>query len=498
MDPLAPAAALVRIDVTAVTALLTHLRAASSQLQAVAGWLRAAPGRLSTWSGAGYDAFSAAAESASRRLGALSDALGLAALALSAFAAALAAAQDEARAASRIVRVAGPTDPAPAVAAELTAVAARYRAADLRAAQVLADALLLDLTRSSAAPIGARLSVPGAAELLEQDISRPPPPPSSPPAVAVWWSGLSPAVRARAAATWPGWPANVDGVPAAVRDVVNRRRLAGALDAAQAAFAAVPGAAMFARLTARARLQRLQSLAAAVRPAGTQLLLFDPRGDGEAVISTANVETSRAVAVLVPGMSNELGDMPALAAEARRLATAAGSGTAVVAWLGYDAPNVRQVVNDARARAGAPQLQSFVLGLRATATRLQQVTVLGHSYGSLVAGLAAKRGLGVDDLVLLASPGVEANRASQLHLRPGHVWAARDATDPIQLVFWPARLGALFGLDLPSAFGPDPAAAPFGAKHFPDGGAYGHSGYFASGSQSLASLAAIVSRRSLP
>ncbi len=497
MDALAPAQALARIDVSAVTAFLTHVRAASSQLRAAAGWVRVASRQVPGWSGAGYDAFAKAAEVASRRLGALGDALGVAELALSALAAALEAVQDEARAASRILRVAGPTDPGPALAAELTDAAERYRAADLRAAHLLADALLIDLTRGSAAPQGARVSAAAAAEMLEQDVSHPPPP-SSPPAVTVWWAGLSPAVRAGAAASWPGWPGGIDGVPADVRDAVNRRRLAGALQAAQVAFAAVPAAALYARLTAQARLQRLQALAEAVRPAGTQLLLFDPRGDGEAVISTANVETSRAVAVLVPGMSNELGDMPSLTAQARRLAAAAGSGTAVVAWLGYDTPNVRQVVSDSRARSGAQQLQRFVLGLRATAARRQQVSVLGHSYGSLVAGLAAKRGLGVDDLVLLASPGVEASRASQLHLPAGHVWAARDATDPIQLVFLPRRLGALLGIDLPTVYGPDPAAASFGARHFPDGGAYGHSGYLAPGSQSLASLAAIVTRRPLP
>ena len=110
------------------------------------------------------------------------------------------------------------------------------------------------------------------------------------------------------------------------------------------------------------------------------------------------------MAVLVPGMSNELDDVPALTREARRLAAAAGPGTAVVAWLGYDAPNVRQVISDGRAKSGAQQLQRFILGLRSTAARLQHVTVLGHSYGSLVAGLAAKAP-GADDLVLLASPG---------------------------------------------------------------------------------------------
>lgn len=137
-------------------------------------------------------------------------------------------------------------------------------------------------------------------------------------------------------------------------------------------------------------------------------------------------------------------------------------------------------------------------GLRSKATLAQHVTVVGHSYGSLVAGIAAERGLGADDLVLLASPGVEAAHASELHLPAGHVWTARVPTDPIRLVFWPSQLGWLLGLKLPPIFGPDPAASAFGARHFPAGGALGHSGYFDAGTQSLASLGSLVSGRPAP
>lgn len=498
MDPLAPVEALVRIDVAAVASLVTHLRAQSEQLGAVAAWLRAAPGQLLGWAGAGSDAFTRVAASAGHRGSSLGEALGTAAAALSALATALQSVEDEARAARRMLQVAGPAAPDAAVASQLAACTARFSAADLRAAAVLADVLLLDLAHRLPAPSGASLDPANAAALLAVDVSRPPAVPDSPPAVTLWWAGLSPAARTAATADWSAWPGGADGIPAGVRDAVNRRRLANALHDARVAFAATPLAVPFAYLAASARLEKLQALAEAIRPAGSQLLLFDPTGDGRAVIATADVQTCREVAVLVPGMSNELDDVPSLTAEARRLAAAAGSGTAVVAWLGYDSPKVRQVFSDGRARVGARLLQRFVAGLRSTAARLQHVTVFGHSYGSLVAGLAARRGLAADDLVLLASPGVEADRASQLHLPAGHVWAAEALTDPIRLVFLPTRLGRLFGIDVPPVFGPDPADAAFGARHFPDGGAYGHSGYFASGSQSLASLAAIVGERPLP
>ena len=73
--------------------------------------------------------------------------------------------------------------------------------------------------------------------------------------------------------------------------------------------------------------------------------------------------------------------------------------------------------------------------------------------------------------------------------------AAEDRTDPIQLTFLPSRIGRLFGVDLWPVYGPDPASRAFGARHFPVGGAYGHSGYFTAHSQALASLADIVDGR---
>jgi Alpha/beta hydrolase len=421
------------------------------------------------------------------------DALEVRASALSSLNVALNAVQDEARAANRLLAVAGPTDPAPAIASELAGAVAAFHDADLRAAMLLGEALLLDLAHAPAWP--ARLLPPAGARALAQDVCAVPPVPASAPGVAMWWAGLTTAARASVTSGWAGWAGGIDGMAADVRDAVNRSRLAAAVRDAEQAYARSPLYETYAHETARSRLLRLKALAAAVAPPGTQLLLFDASGDGEAVVATADVETSRSVAVVVPGMTSDLGDAPALVQETRRLAAAAGPGTSAVMWLGYDAPDVHQAASDARAKSGALALQRFVAGLRSTAALPQHVTVVGHSYGSLVVGIAAKRGLGADDLVLLASPGVEAAHASELHLPAGHVWAARVLTDPIQLVFWPSRLGWLIGLQLPTVFGPDPASAAFGAAHFPAGGALGHGGYFDTGTQSLASLGRIVSGR---
>jgi hypothetical protein len=498
VDALAAGGRLARVDSAAVTTLVARLRLMSQHLREAADGLAvlATAGVLVGWTGPGHEEFAAAAAAARARLVALGDALDVAASALSSVEAALVEAQGEVRAAARVLAVAGSTDPVREVASELAGALAAYEEADARAAFLLGDCLLLDLSRTHALPPRA---VPAtAAKALARDVSLPRSVPAGPAATTVWWAGLTDAERATFTSGWTGWVASADGIPAGVRDAVNRSRLADAVRDAEQVYAQAPLYATYAHEVARTRLLRLKALASAVAVPASQLLLFDPRGDGEAVVATADVETSRSVAVVVPGMNSDLADAPALIDETRRLAAAAGPGTAVIMWLGYDAPDVHQVVSDGAAKSGAGALQRFVAGLRATAALPQHLTVLGHSYGSLVAGLAAKRGLAADDLVLLASPGVEAAHASQLRLPDGHVWAARVPTDPIQLVFWPPIAGRLLGVELPPVFGPDPASAGFGARHFPAGGAAGHSGYFATGTQSLASLGRIVSGRPLP
>jgi Alpha/beta hydrolase len=501
---LAAATLVARGDAGAVATLVCRLRAVSllarAAGQSLAAWRD--PGRAGGWSGMGQEAFVRAAAIIQSHLGRLGDASEAAADALAALSDALHGVQREVWAAGRLLAVAGAGDPIPAFSPLLAHAVAEFAHADRRAAALLCEVWLADLARvSSLGPQSAGVRYPALEAARGLAVPAPAPMPVDPPAVAVWWAGLSAAERTLVSGSWPGAAGSIDGIPAPVRDAVNRRRLGAALRDARRSYARTPVYDTYAHEFARSRLRRLEALAVAVRPAGRQLLVFDPSGDGEAAVSTASVETSRSVAVLVPGMTTELDDVPSLVDEAGRLAAAAGAGTAAVAWLGYDAPDRRQAVTDTRARSGARALQRFVAGLRSTAALRQHVTVLGHSYGSLVAGLAARQGLAADDLVLLASPGVEAARASQLRLPAGHVWVARAPTDPIQLVFWPRRFHwvlGVFGVEVPSLFGPDPAAAAFGAKHFPDGGAYGHSGYFAGGTQSLASLARIVAAQPGP
>ncbi len=491
MGSLESGSGLVLIDAGVVETAGQRARTAALVLAAaVACVVRAVP---DDWSGVGRQASVAAAADLRNRLEALKARLETAGLALLALAAALRSVQAELAAARRVLASAGPLEVDGPVSHQVELARNAFERADQRAAALLTDALLRSLVGR---PPGVDLAAgaPSAsARALASEVAAIPRIPATAAGVALWWAGLSGASRLALTNTWPFLPAGLDGVPARVRDAINRRRLASEIRQAAVDYDHAPAGVVHWLGKDTARVTTLQRLAGTLARPASELLVFDGTGDGRAVVSSGDVDSSRNVAVVVPGMSTDLADVPRLVGQENRLAAA--SGAVAITWLGYDAPGLRQVISDGRAKSGAAALQRFTAGLRSTAGARQHVTVIGHSYGTLVAGIAAREGLATDDLVLLASPGVEASHASQLHLPAGHVWAARTFDDPIQLVFWPAQVGKLFDLPVPQVFGPDPASSAFGAQHFGTGGAHGHSGYFTAGSRSLDNLGRIVSER---
>ncbi|MDT0550535.1 alpha/beta hydrolase, partial [Streptomyces lonegramiae] len=113
------------------------------------------------------------------------------------------------------------------------------------------------------------------------------------------------------------------------------------------------------------------------------------------------------------------------------------------------------------------------------------VTAIGHSYGSLTVGTAAKEsgGIpGVDDVILLGSPGVDAQKATELGVGKEHVFVGAADNDPVThlptkdevALGWitGGPVGLRTGRDLFDIgnddlyFGKDPASAAFGAQRF--------------------------------
>lgn len=230
------------------------------------------------------------------------------------------------------------------------------------------------------------------------------------------------------------------------------------------------------------------------RPVG-RLLAYDRRGDGRIVEVLGDLRTARRVAVIVPGMGwnlrrvlteragNPNGPvMGAVALAARMRREAPDVPSAAIMWLGYHPPHGIDVdvMRSARAVAGARRLVAFLRGLPGRA----RITLVCHSYGSVVCGNAAPRlPHRVRDLLALAAPGLDAERAADLHTS-ARVWSGRANGDPIR--FTPFVRVAGFG------HGTDPTTRRFGATVIRTGTASGHSRYFRPGTESLANVARIA------
>ncbi len=366
-------------------------------------------------------------------------------------------------------------------------------------------------------------SWPGMDRALVSAIIRPalPAAGADPHDVAAWWAALSTEARRLVAAQHPELLGGLDGLPAAVRDAANRRVLAD-LEAGTAADLASVLAAITAVLAdpderatygtldqlvlRRDELESTRALLAAVRAqldgfTGRHLVLLDPEMPGKVAIAIGDVDAAEHVAVLVPGMTALATTyLDGLMNDAQRLVGAADRGgdivpgrpgLAAIAWIGYTAPTEIDVAFRGKARAGADALRAMLNGVassHATRGRDVHLTAVGHSYGSLVVGLAVQQPTGAGDVVLMGSPGVDATSAAALAVPDGHVYVAEAPSDMVADAAW---------------FGLDPSAPGFGATMLhTSGGAHpvggdtvastGHSEYYKAGSENLWNLVAIT------
>ncbi|WP_326557007.1 alpha/beta hydrolase [Micromonospora sp. NBC_01796] len=233
--------------------------------------------------------------------------------------------------------------------------------------------------------------------------------------------------------------------------------------------------------------------------AGRRFLAFDPRGDGLAVEVLGDLATADRIVVLVPGVDTTLRDFDrglggvarrAPATQARHLydqlrADDPRARVAVLAWLGYDPPDGLgwAAVRESSARSGAARLTSLTESLAAHRPAAT-ITLIGHSYGAVVVGLAAP-GLPaqVTDLVTVGGIGMGADRVGDLH-STARVWAAEAPAD------WIRRIPQVRLLGL--GHGTRPADPAFGALTLPTDGVTGHDGYLVPGTGALSAIARVA------
>ncbi|MFI6323608.1 alpha/beta hydrolase [Nonomuraea sp. NPDC050556] len=297
----------------------------------------------------------------------------------------------------------------------------------------------------------------------------------------------------------------LNGLPAVVRDRANRRslalekaRLAAAISAATTTLQ--PSDLGHWELLSN-QLRRAEMIERELQPMPGHpvplLLSYSLDGLGRLVVSWGDPDTADITVTSVSGLTSGLdaahGDLQrARALWQQSTATSGDRAVASITWLGYDAPQLDPGVlvpatsvafSQAAARGGGA-LAGFVDGLRAAhePSGTARSVVIGHSYGSLTVGHAARLRPGrlADDLVFIGSPGVGVGYASELGVRGGHVWVGEAGGDPV------AALGR---------FGTDPGHASFGANHFPVGRdvfTSAHSSYWDQDSVSLTNMGHII------
>lgn len=353
-----------------------------------------------------------------------------------------------------------------------------------------------------------------------------PAPGTDPDEVADWWAAQDADAQLALLAAHPERLGSLGGLPPRVRDRANREVLARALASYHGQRAALDdliyeaklfgtGDDVAALMEQRKRLDKDYVVHLAVheqlvkhegkidpatnRPLVVQLLTFEPGafgGKGRAALAFGDVGTADDVAYVLPGLRQRVDqNFGSTVYNAFRLFNRSerldgARSTATIAWLAYDTPDVINVASDNAAQNGADLLVEDLHGLRAARGSAQpHLTVVAHSYGSTTAGTAAAReDLGIDDLVLVGSPGANSDQASDLHVPPGHVWVGAASGDEVSWL---------------QQFETDPATDDFGAVRFtaesPVTSRWNpfteHSYYFDNQSESLDNIAKIVSNR---
>lgn len=342
-----------------------------------------------------------------------------------------------------------------------------------------------------------------------------------PMAVTRWWSELTEAQRRWLLVHRPQELGRLDGVPAAVRDRANRRCLDELMARLREELSATPAGPAHTRTAER--LANLHSLDQRLEHAQPRMYLLgldgDGDGDGRAIVAFGNPDVSNHIATYVPGVGASLdrlgGELDRAATLQARATTVDGTAsTSTIMWLGYDAPDFGGAALERAASDARCELTDFQAGLVATHQgELGQQTLVGHSYGSLVIGVAERDGtVSADDIIALGSPGMGVDRADQLR-DPAQVWASTARNDVILLAPSPGETALGLGLG-PAAVvagsvsdavtrmnadlwhGVDPSSAQFGGQVFSS--AVGtdpfdaHASYFDDGNPALQTMAEIV------
>jgi hypothetical protein len=155
--------------------------------------------------------------------------------------------------------------------------------------------------------------------------------------------------------------------------------------------------------------------------------------DGRLAVVVGDLDTATNVGVVVPGITNRIDNFESTWDRARNIQDR-NPASATIAWLGYDTPEFADAVLTDNAERGSAALHRFVDGLRRPPD--SQVTVIAHSYGTLVTAFALQRGMRPEQVILMGSPGLgpDIDSAANLGLPDGYpIYAMRAPADFVSL-----------------------------------------------------------------
>ena len=251
---------------------------------------------------------------------------------------------------------------------------------------------------------------------------------------SAFWQSLTAEQQTALAEALPAVAGNTEGVPYSVRAAANAAILALVLKPAWRATQEQADA-----------FRNIEKALAGTNTTGPvhSLISFDPAAPPLAAIAIGNMDTAAGITVNVSGMGSSTQDMDSAVRVAGNLYSEQrkqGADPAVLAWLGYDAPDMpmsTEVLFSDKARTGGAKLATVIDGLYYTrgAESPPWVSVTAHSYGTTTAAYAlAETEHTIDSAVFYGSAGIDpeaARSAADLNVRSGEVYATLGRADKV-------------------------------------------------------------------
>ena len=319
-------------------------------------------------------------------------------------------------------------------------------------------------------------------EIINHGTSAAPDASWTPEDVKDWWTSLSAEERQSVIDSHPEWIGNLNGIPMAVRDQANRKRIPEMrkkIDEQVRDFepktikkivryqndkeVMIEENPEYRKLLEKQKdihaLERSINSEDSSNVGRTLILLDDSQSDRiRAAVGSGNIDYADNVLVFTPGMKSRVSStlatedggrgsgverteniMDESGLSWRKNDANHGEGTAAgITYLGYDSPQDIDVARQTGpAEDGGRDLANLYEGIQTSHEGDPHLVTVGYSYGSLVDGYAHQLTHAPDDAIVVGSPGLplygggSTVNGDDLNMIPGNMYAAGASGDPV-------------------------------------------------------------------